>query len=450
MLGVGVGVSPHLHRRSASVAPSNTVAPVITGTPTQNLSLSRSTYGTWANGVINYAIQWFSNSVNSISGGSAITGETGDTYLQGSAVVGKYIYLQVTASNDGGSASAFSNIIGPVAASGGLATPTLTNFSTLGTAPVTLMMSTTDYVAGLRGELQIATDSGFTSISQDIVFFIDGDSWARLDESIGLADPSGTYYARVRILRDNESGTTTVTDALGQTFNADASSWSTTFTDTIGGSVAILSSATGTSKSKFVNVATPFYQAVANANVGAFDGSRASIHAANTKFHFEWTLNTFAATGGNSKIYCSFDDGTTDLNAGGTGFISTFPGASGGPNGFTIQIPKGGTTPNFSRNGATSSIALPSAATDGDTLAADIDTSAKTILLTWYHAGTATVLNSGSPFTLTSQIPANWYAIVACGSGNGTVGTGSSDAATINPGNATNLVTPQTGYGIYG
>jgi len=418
--------------------PANTVLPVVSGSLNVGSTLTCST-GTWSNSPTSFSYQWYEN-------GTAV-GTNASTYV--STTVGASIYCTVGALNAAGWAYVNAASVGPITGSG-LATPTLTNFSTLGTAPVTLMMSTTDYVAGLRGELQIATDSGFTSISQDIVFFIDGDSWARLDESIGLADPSGTYYARVRILRDNESGTTTVTDALGQTFNADASSWSTTFTDTIGGSVAILSSATGTSKSKFVNVATPFYQAVANANVGAFDGSRASIHAANTKFHFEWTLNTFAATGGNSKIYCSFDDGTTDLNAGGTGFISTFPGASGGPNGFTIQIPKGGTTPNFSRNGATSSITLPSAATDGDTLAADIDTSAKTILLTWYHAGTATVLNGGSPFTLTSQIPANWYAIVACGSGNGTVGTGSSDAATINPGNATNLVTPQTGYGIYG
>lgn len=437
--GRGVG---HVCRTSGAPGsgppPVNTVLPVVSGSLNVGSTLTCST-GTWSNSPTSYSYQWY-------EGGNPV-GSNANTYV--STTIGASIYCTVAALNPAGFGFASSASVGPITGSG-LATPTLTNFSTLGTAPVTLMMSTTDYVAGLRGELQIATDSGFTSISQDIVFFIDGDSWARLDESIGLTDPSGTYYARVRILRDNESGTTTVTDALGQTFNADASSWSTTFTDTIGGSVAILTSATGTGKSKFVNVATPFYQAVANANVGAFDGARASIHAANTKFHFEWTLNTFAATGGNSKIFCSFDDGTTDLNAGGTGFISTFPGASGGPNGFTIQITKGGTTPNFSRNGATSSITLPSAATDGDTLAADIDTSAKTILLTWYHAGTATVLNGGSPFTLTSQIPANWYAIVACGSGNGTVGTGSSDAATINPGNATNLVTPQTGYGIYG
>ena len=450
MLGIGVGLSPHLKRGATSAAPVNTVAPAITGTPTQNLTLSESASGTWSNGVISITRQWYSNASNSTVGGSPITGETGTSYLQGSAVVGKYIYEQVTATNDGGSTTAFSNVIGPVAAAAGLATPTLTNFSTLGTAPVTLMMSTTDYVAGLRGQLQIATDSGFTSISQNIVFFIDGDSWARLDESIGLIDPSGTYYARVRILRDNESGTTSVTDQNNVTANYDASAWSTTFTDTIGGSVAVLSSTTGTSKSKYVNVATPFYQAISNAVEGAFDSARASIHAANTKFHFEWTLNTFQATGGNSKIYCAFDDGTTDLNAGGTGFISTFPGQSGGPAGFTLQIQKGGTTPNFYRNGATSSLTLPTAATDGDTLAVDIDTTANTVLFTWYHSGTATVLNSGAAVTLTSLIPTSWWAIAGCAAGNGTAATGSSDSCTINPGNATNLVTPQTGFGIYG
>jgi hypothetical protein len=120
----------------------------------------------------------------------------------------------------------------------GLATPTLTNYSDLGTAPLVLEWSTTDYVAGLRAQLQIDYNSDFSSPEQNIIFFLDGASWSSADADINLATPVvGTaYYARIRTLRDNESGATAVTgnDPLGNalSFQADASGWSDTFTDT--------------------------------------------------------------------------------------------------------------------------------------------------------------------------------------------------------------------------
>jgi hypothetical protein len=119
-----------------------------------------------------------------------------------------------------------------------LATPTLTNYSALGTAPLVLEWSTTDYVAGLRAQLQIDYNSDFSSPEQNIIFFLDGASWSSADADINLATPIvGTaYYARIRTLRDNESGATAATgnDPLGNalSFQADASGWSDTFTDT--------------------------------------------------------------------------------------------------------------------------------------------------------------------------------------------------------------------------
>jgi hypothetical protein len=208
--------------------------PVITGSLNVGSTLTCST-GTWSNTPTGYAYQWY-------EAGSPV-GTNANTYV--STIVGASIYCVVTASNANGSGSAQAAAVGPITGAG-LATPTLSIVSTLGASPLVLGLTTTDYTAGLYGQLQIdQTSNAFSNITQNIVFLIDGASWSLNDESIGLITPSGTYWARERTCRDNESGATTVsgTDPSGASvsFLADVSSWSNTVTDTISSFSAVFS-----------------------------------------------------------------------------------------------------------------------------------------------------------------------------------------------------------------
>ncbi len=94
---------------SPAVAPANTVLPVISGTPTQTQTLLCST-GTWTGtATITYAYQWCRNGVD-------IAGATSASYLLVPADVATTTTCRVTATNGGGSVSATSAGVGPVAA----------------------------------------------------------------------------------------------------------------------------------------------------------------------------------------------------------------------------------------------------------------------------------------------------------------------------------------------
>lgn len=91
----------------APSAPTNTVAPSITGTATVGQTLTAAV-GTWT-GSPSYARQWLRN-------GTAISGATGTTYLLIAADEAASISVRITATNAGGSAQATSAGVGPVAA----------------------------------------------------------------------------------------------------------------------------------------------------------------------------------------------------------------------------------------------------------------------------------------------------------------------------------------------
>lgn len=84
-----------------AAAPSNTSAPTISGTATEGNTLTANV-GSWTNSPTSYSYQWQ-------RGGSNIGGATNSTYVLVSADVGSQIRVQVTATNSGGSASAFSS-----------------------------------------------------------------------------------------------------------------------------------------------------------------------------------------------------------------------------------------------------------------------------------------------------------------------------------------------------
>lgn len=81
--------------------PNNTVAPVVSGTPSIGQTLS-TTNGTWANTPTSYAYQW-------LRGGSTISGATNSTYTLVTADTNLLITCRVTATNSGGSEAANGN-----------------------------------------------------------------------------------------------------------------------------------------------------------------------------------------------------------------------------------------------------------------------------------------------------------------------------------------------------
>lgn len=90
-----------------NVPPRIVAAPVLSGTPEVNETLT-TTNGTWSSvSSITYAIEWFADGV-------VIPGETGATYDLTASEEGKEITTQVTATNAHGSTVATSNSLGPV------------------------------------------------------------------------------------------------------------------------------------------------------------------------------------------------------------------------------------------------------------------------------------------------------------------------------------------------
>jgi hypothetical protein len=314
---------------------------------------------------------------------------------------------------------------------GGLAKPTLSNYSALGAVPLVLQGSTTDYVAGLRGQLQIDNNSDFSSPEQDIVFFIDGATWASNGASIGLTTPPGTYYARWRLVRDNESGSTTITDSLGNTFTADVSSWSDTFTDTISGSAAAFVTKNDHNKNSGVNVTgIPPLSAAAIASPGAAQNVKATFGVTGKK-HFEITITGLNGTG---SVYWGVTDSASDISA-----LGVVPGNAASPNGATVKLDSGGSA--IYRNGGSASPAM-GAVANGDVLVCEFDTTASppTVHFLKYRGG---VLSTQSTVSLTSKVPSgNWYAFF----GVAKIG----DAGTANFGASSFTMSPSSGYSYYG
>lgn len=92
-------------------APSNSVAPAVTGTPTEGETLT-CTDGTWT-GMSSVAKQWRRDTG---SGYTNISGATAGTYDLTSDDVGAMVRCRVTATGPGGTTSADSNEVGPVTA----------------------------------------------------------------------------------------------------------------------------------------------------------------------------------------------------------------------------------------------------------------------------------------------------------------------------------------------
>jgi hypothetical protein len=92
----------------SGTAPANSVVPAITGTTTEEETLTAST-GTWSGTVVSYTYQWKADGVN-------ISGATASTYVLTASEVGADITVAVTATNEVGSTTATSAAVGPIIA----------------------------------------------------------------------------------------------------------------------------------------------------------------------------------------------------------------------------------------------------------------------------------------------------------------------------------------------
>ena len=91
--------------------PFNSVAPVVSGTPTVGETLS-STTGTWTDGSATY--QWYRANDGSGTGATAIPGATSSTHVVGMGDIEKHVQCRVTFTNSVGSNVSQSNYVGPV------------------------------------------------------------------------------------------------------------------------------------------------------------------------------------------------------------------------------------------------------------------------------------------------------------------------------------------------
>lgn len=90
-----------------AVAPLNTVAPMVSGTPQEGMTLTASA-GTWTgNPAPTYTYQWMSN-------GSAVSGAVSDTYVLQASDVGFMVSCEVTATNSAGVLAVTSAEVGPI------------------------------------------------------------------------------------------------------------------------------------------------------------------------------------------------------------------------------------------------------------------------------------------------------------------------------------------------
>ena len=119
------------------------------------------------------AYQWYSNSTNSTSGGTAISGATSSTYQIGSGMAGKYIYVVVTMTKTNYNTKTVSAVTSSTVTKITLTTPTgLTWSDSLGTASWNLVSSignvTVTYTVTLyKDSLAVNTQTGLTATSYD-------------------------------------------------------------------------------------------------------------------------------------------------------------------------------------------------------------------------------------------------------------------------------------------
>lgn len=416
------------------LAPTNSVAPVISGTGTEGNTLTVTSNGTWANSPTSYTFQWK-------RGGTNIAGETGSTYLLSATDVGTNITCAVTATNAGGSASATSNAIGPISASGGLVTPIVTLVSAAGEVPVVDIQTRAEYQGYLLRIQRASTGTGgagdYTTPSLNITHEITPSEIAALKitnadlAADGYTNPSGLWWQRYRIERGD---------------GAVVSSWSNEVNGNVTSSINKFTTTNGVDKSQYQNVnGTTFLSLIANNDVGSELLCRATTSMGPTKTHWELTIDGFFTS--DVGVYGGICDSGSVTN------FSTFgalPGLSSRP-GCGTRATNGSTNLTIYSGGSTTSVALGIAIAAGDKIIYETDRTTNQVKIYYWDASAGGLINSGNPITTITlsgaYIPAAYYAFA--GGRRGTSAgptTANSDSCTANFGASSFSMTPTSGY----
>ena len=234
-LGLGIGLK--FGRRGGAAGPTNTVAPEVTGTAERGEVLTCST-GTWTGtGTITYAYQWLRDGVE-------IAGATASTYTLVAADDNANIRCRVTATDDEGSRSAFSNTLGPVlGAPLNLTAPVLIGTETVGeelsvTDGTWQGQATITYAYQWRRDgsnISGATSSTYTLVAADYDAVIDCVVTATNSLDSASADSNDTGAIAGLAPTNDTAPSIAGDDGLGDTLTRTAGSWSGTPTPSVSG-----------------------------------------------------------------------------------------------------------------------------------------------------------------------------------------------------------------------
>jgi hypothetical protein len=184
------------YKEGSASAPSNTVAPVASGTPTTGQNLSCTT-GTWTGSPTpTYTYQWQRAGVN-------IGGATASTYTLVEADEGNAIRCVVTATNASGSASANSNAITPEDEPANSVAPAVTGSPQIGQVLTCSTGTWTNNPDSYTYQWQADTGSGFANISGETVGTYTVDS----------GDVSPGDDIRCQVVASNENGSSSTVNS---------------------------------------------------------------------------------------------------------------------------------------------------------------------------------------------------------------------------------------------
>ena len=208
-----------------------------------------------------------------------------------------------------------------------------------------------------------------------------------------------------------------------------------------GGSVNAFATSDGVDRSQYITgTTTPRLDFIVESAVGANVFVRALTEITD-KFHFEVRIDGFFS--GSTFMAAVVDSGSVTSLA---TTLGTRPGEGSVP-GCHIRVTQGGNQVGVGANAASTLHSLGTTIAVGDYFIIEGDPVANTVSFYVWDDSAGALVNGGSPLTtktLTSNIPADWYAAAGGRSGNGVVAT--SDAGTANFGASAFVMTPTSGY----
>lgn len=217
LVGISLDGSTAAITAPSAAAPVNTSPPTISGTLTQNQTLTASN-GLWSNGPTSYTYQWY-RVVNGVS--TAISNATSGTYVLSSSDVGTTVRVGVTASNATGSATAYSSYTSTISGTT-LSAPTISSGGSSTSSSIPIAITGGAGATGWTVQFKLSTEP--TVWTNESTAISVGASTFTVDQSL----TAGTSYD-IRIAATD--GTSTVYSATYTASTAAAGGGAPTITN---------------------------------------------------------------------------------------------------------------------------------------------------------------------------------------------------------------------------